>query len=121
MTSGGVDHDFVELSACEGPRSDTRGAGPSLKRESGIWSTCGHLTWHVLVRVYVKCYHRLRIEGAENLPSSPPFVMIANHSSHLDSIVLGSTLPSKWCDRVFPVAAGDVLRKPRSSRSSRPS
>ena len=26
--SGGVDHDFLELSACEGPRSDTRGAGP---------------------------------------------------------------------------------------------
>ena len=35
--------------------------------------------------------------------------MIANHSSHLDSIVLGSALPSRWCDWVFPVAAGDVF------------
>jgi 1-acyl-sn-glycerol-3-phosphate acyltransferase len=81
----------------------------SLKRESGIWSTCGHLAWHSLIKVYVSTYHRLRVEGKENLPSAPPFVMIANHSSHLDTMVLGSALSCKWCDRVFPVAAGDVF------------
>ena len=36
-------------------------------------------------------------------------MLIANHTSHLDSIVLGSVLPCRWCDRVFPVAAGDVF------------
>lgn len=81
----------------------------SLKRESGIWSTCGHLTWHTLIRLYVKTYHRLSVQGHDNLPSAPPFVMIANHTSHLDTMVLASALSCKWCDRVFPVAAGDVF------------
>ena len=47
----------------------------------------------------------------ENLLESHPerVVMIANHTSHLDSMVLGSALSCKWCDRVFPVAAGDVF------------
>jgi 1-acyl-sn-glycerol-3-phosphate acyltransferase len=81
----------------------------SLKRESGMWSTCGHLAWHSLVRSYVTVYHRLSVQGRENLPAAPPFVLIANHTSHLDSMVLGSALSCKWCDRVFPVAAGDVF------------
>jgi 1-acyl-sn-glycerol-3-phosphate acyltransferase len=81
----------------------------SLKRESGLWSTCGHLTWHALSRTYVRVYHRLQVEGRENLPAAPPFILIANHTSHLDSITLGAVLPAKWCDHVFPVAAGDVF------------
>jgi 1-acyl-sn-glycerol-3-phosphate acyltransferase len=81
----------------------------SLKRESGIWSTCGHLAWHSLSRLYVRVFHRLSIEGTSNLPAAPPFILIANHTSHLDSIALGAAMPAKWCDRLFPVAAGDVF------------
>jgi 1-acyl-sn-glycerol-3-phosphate acyltransferase len=81
----------------------------SLKRESGIWSTCGHLVWHALVKAYLTLYHRLSVEGKENLPSAPPFVLIANHTSHLDSLTLAAVLSCKWCDHVFPVAAGDVF------------
>jgi 1-acyl-sn-glycerol-3-phosphate acyltransferase len=81
----------------------------SLKRESGIWSTVGHLAWHLLMRAYLAVYHRLAVEGREHLPAAPPFVLIANHTSHLDSMVLGSVISCGWCDRVFPVAAGDVF------------
>ncbi len=81
----------------------------SLKRESGIWSTCGHLAWHSLVRVYTSLYHRLDVQGREHLPAAPPFVLIANHTSHLDSLVIASALPCQLCDCVFPVAAGDVF------------
>ncbi len=81
----------------------------SLKRESGIWSTCGHFAWHSLVKFYTAIYHRLDVKGRENLPASPPFVMIANHTSHLDTVVLASVLPCSLCDCVFPVAAGDVF------------
>jgi 1-acyl-sn-glycerol-3-phosphate acyltransferase len=81
----------------------------SLKRESGIWSTCGHLTWHGVVRVYTRLYHRLEVYGGGNLPVAPPFVLIANHTSHLDCLVIASALPTALCDRVFPVAAGDVF------------
>ena len=81
----------------------------SLKRESGMWSTCGHAAWHTVVRMYTSIYHRLDVKGRENLPTGPPFVMIANHTSHLDSLVIASALPCRLCDCVFPVAAGDVF------------
>ncbi len=81
----------------------------SLKRESGIWSTFGHLTRHSLVRAYTCLYHRLDVVGREHLPEAPPFVLIANHTSHLDALVIGSALSVRFCDCVFPVAAGDVF------------
>ena len=81
----------------------------SLKREPGIWSGLAHLTWHSLARSYMKIYHRLGVEGTEHLPAEPPFILIANHSSHLDAVILGSALSRRLCSRVFPVAAGDVF------------
>ncbi len=81
----------------------------SLKRETGIWSSCGHLVWHLMAKTYVSLYHRLSVEGKENLPAVPPFVLIANHTSHLDSLTLAAALSCTWCDHVFPVAAGDVF------------
>ena len=82
----------------------------SLKRESGIWSTCGHLAWHSSgqgLRGGLPPAQQWR--DRRTCRRRPPFVLIANHTSHLDSIVLGSVISCKWCDRVFPVAAGDVF------------
>lgn len=81
----------------------------SLRRESGLISTAGHLLWWSMVRAGLKVWHRFKIVGRENLPAKPPFVLVSNHSSHLDALVLGSLLPLRLCDRVFPVAAGDVF------------
>ncbi len=36
-------------------------------------------------------------------------MMIANHTSHLDALLLAAALPCRLCDCVFPVAAGDVF------------
>jgi 1-acyl-sn-glycerol-3-phosphate acyltransferase len=79
----------------------------SLRRESGLVSTFGHLTWQLSTRAFFKLYHRLSIDGL--FPLQPPFVMIANHTSHLDALLLAAALPSRLCDCVFPVAAGDVF------------
>lgn len=84
-------------------------AARSLKRESGLLQSVGHLSWTLAVRTYLRTYHRLRIEGREHLPGKPPFILIANHASHLDALVLSATLPMGLCDRIFPVAAGDVF------------
>src|SRR6185437_1492481 len=81
----------------------------SLRREAGLVSTLGHLTCHGLSRSYFKLYHRLAVEGREFLPVEPPFVLIANHVSHLDALALASVMPRRLCDRTFPVAAGDVF------------
>lgn len=84
-------------------------AARSLKRESGLIHTAGHFAWSAMVRSYLRIYHRLSVQGREHLPTEPPFILIANHASHLDALVLAATLPIRSCDRIFPVAAGDVF------------
>ena len=80
----------------------------SLRRELGFLGTATHWLWRQVVRLYLRCFHRLRIEGREHLPA-PPFVMIANHASHLDTLTLASVLPLALIDRVHPIAAEDTF------------
>jgi 1-acyl-sn-glycerol-3-phosphate acyltransferase len=81
----------------------------SLQRENGLISTGMHLAWWTTIRGYLRVWHRLEIAGHEHLPSQPPFVIVANHSSHLDALVLASMVSWRIRDRVFPIAAGDVF------------
>ncbi len=80
----------------------------SLRREAGLISVLASFFWGTLARVYLRLYHRLKIEGREKLPA-PPFVMVANHASHLDAIALAAVLPRRWLGHVFPIAAGDTF------------
>jgi 1-acyl-sn-glycerol-3-phosphate acyltransferase len=81
----------------------------SLKRETGLVGASVRLSWWVAARSYLRVCHRLRISGRENLPASPPFVVIGNHTSHLDAPVLAAGLPLGLCDRTFALAAGDTF------------
>lgn len=81
----------------------------SLQRESGLVMTGLHLAWWSLVKGYMAVWHRLGVHGREHIPAEPPFVMVANHESHLDAFVLASPLPWRLRDRIFPIAAGDTF------------
>ena len=81
----------------------------SLKRESGLIATSLHWLWWSFVRTYLWAWHGLKVEGREHLPTKPPFVLVANHSSHLDALVLAAPLDWRLRDRIFPIAAGDVF------------
>src|SRR5690242_18276581 len=61
------------------------------------------------VRAWLKVYHRLKITGADNLPKEGSYVMVANHSSHLDALCLLSALPLRKLHRAFPAAAQDYF------------
>ncbi|MBX9699852.1 MAG: 1-acyl-sn-glycerol-3-phosphate acyltransferase, partial [Acetobacteraceae bacterium] len=63
--------------------------------------------WRSGVRAWLRLYHRLRIEGRENLPPAPPFILVANHSSHLDALSLGAALRGAAAGRAYALAAGD--------------
>jgi 1-acyl-sn-glycerol-3-phosphate acyltransferase len=81
----------------------------SLQREAGLVASVTHLAWRMVVRGYLGAYHRLAIVGRENLPAAPPYIMIANHSSHLDALTLAACVPARHCNRTFPIAAGDTF------------
>lgn len=61
------------------------------------------------VRGWLRFYHRLEISGLEHLPKEGSFVLVANHSSHLDTLCLLSALPLRKLHRAFPAAAQDFF------------
>jgi 1-acyl-sn-glycerol-3-phosphate acyltransferase len=81
----------------------------SLHRESDLIETACHMAWALGVRVYLRLWHRFEVEGREHLPAAPPFVLVGNHASHLDALLLTAPLPLRIRDRVFALAAGDVF------------
>jgi 1-acyl-sn-glycerol-3-phosphate acyltransferase len=87
----------------------------SLRREVGLESAISCFLWRSITRVYLAIAHRLKIRGRENLPARAPFILVANHASHLDAIILGAILPLRFVGAVFPIAAGDTFFTKRAS------
>src|SRR6184192_1968476 len=81
----------------------------SVRRESGLLEALAQQTWFSLLRIYFAIAHRLKITGREKLPRHGPFVLAANHCSHLDALVLGAALTPRHRERAFPIAADDVF------------
>jgi len=80
----------------------------SLSRERGLGSVLVGSAWRMLLRGYLRGFHRLEVSGRENLPD-PPFVMVANHSSHLDAVTLSAVLRGDAARRAHALAAGDTF------------
>ena len=81
----------------------------SVRRESGLLESMAQQACFSLLRIYFAIAHRLTISGREKLPAHGPFVLAANHCSHLDALVLGAALKPRHRERAFPIAAGDVF------------
>ena len=81
----------------------------SVKRESGLAGLVSRTLWWWWVRGVLRLTERVETYGCEHLPESAPFVMVANHSSHLDVLVMATALPLRLRTCVFPLAAGDTF------------
>lgn len=81
----------------------------SYRRETGLAASVIRLLWWSFLRVFFRTWNHLRVEGRGNLPAEPPFLLAANHASHLDAMLLMSVFPISWRDRVFPIVAKDVF------------
>jgi 1-acyl-sn-glycerol-3-phosphate acyltransferase len=63
----------------------------------------------LILRAWLRVYHRLEIIGRENLPAEGSCVMVANHTSHLDTLCLLAAMPLRKLHRAFPAAAQDYF------------
>lgn len=81
----------------------------SVSREPGLLSSAAHAASCACLCAYFGVWHRLRIEGRERFPKRPPFVVVANHASHLDALVLACALPRRLRGSTYPISAGDVF------------
>lgn len=87
----------------------TRERLASPLRERSLGSLAISAGWRWLVRLYLALSHRLRVIGRENLPRTAPFLLIANHASHLDALILTSVLRGPPARRVYVLAAADTF------------
>ncbi len=63
----------------------------------------------LILRAWLRAYHRFEIVGHEHLRTNRSLVMVANHSSHVDTLCLLAALPLGKLHCAFPAAASDYF------------
>ena len=99
--------------------------GSEIRRKMGQmdvpWARC--LPARVARETILQCglaplmglYTRLRVTGRERFDETPPpVILVANHSSHLDTPMILRALPLKWRQRTAVAAAADYFYKTRA-------
>ena len=82
-----------------------------MKKQAYLFSPCT-LVHLLLIRPLTKLVFGVSITGKEHLRQLEQFIIIANHNSHLDILLLFQTLqPGKIC-KTHPLAALDYFKKP---------
>jgi 1-acyl-sn-glycerol-3-phosphate acyltransferase len=72
-----------------------------------------HVFFLTVVRPLVFVFLGVNIRNRQLLPSTGPALVVANHNSHLDTLVLMALFPLRHLKSVRPVAAADYWLKNR--------
>jgi 1-acyl-sn-glycerol-3-phosphate acyltransferase len=69
------------------------------------------LLFALLVKPFMTLFIGLRVRGREHLPSTGQFILVANHSSHLDTASLLTLFRMTRLRHIRPVAAADYFER----------
>ena len=95
--------------SAEPPPVNERAAGS--KRPFNAGNVVQMIFFALVIRPFLALFIGLRVRGRENLPESGAFILVANHSSHLDTVSLLSLFPLSRLRRIRPVAAADYFER----------
>ena len=87
----------------------TNESGQASKRALTVGNLVQMIFFAFVIRPFLALFIGLRVRGREHLPASGTFILIANHSSHLDTVSLLSLFPLNRLRRIRPVAAADYF------------
>lgn len=65
------------------------------------------------MRLMMQALYHFETFGTENLDISPPFVVVANHASHIDTACILAAFPLRLVPIAHPVAASDLFFRNR--------
>ena len=102
----------IAANDARGLASDSIYDNRAVKPTGSALRSVAQMTFFALaIKPFMALFIGLRVRGREHLAGPGPFVLIANHSSHLDTMSLLSLFPLRKLRGIRPVAAADYFER----------